>query len=499
MTRSTFFIIIIFILTFSHLLKGKETIADIWIQNGAVIDGLGGPAVKVDILIMGDAIYYVGALPKDVIAADTIDACGLVVTPGFIDPHAHGNPFQTPHFKNFTSMGVTTIALGQDGSSANTSDLIKLIEDTDTLKLGPNIVPFIGHGTIRNLSGINYKRNPSKDEIQQMSDLLEEGMKAGAFGLTTGLEYTPGRYANQLELDELAKVVGKYDGLIMSHMRTENDETMESDLTELFSQGDYANIHVSHMKVVYGKGSERAEEILQLLDQKRAQTSFNVSADVYPYLASYTTIGILFPEYALAPNHYGTVRNNRRNDLLNYVKDKVNRRNGPEATLFGTEPYTGKTLKQVSDKMGIPFEEVLVDRIGPTGVSAAYFTMDKDLQYQFIQDPHVMISSDGSPTMHHPRGYGSFAKVIEQFVVKDSLLTLEEAIRKMTSLPAQIIGIKNRGILRKGYKADILVFDPKKVKANSTFDSPHQLATGFDYIFVNGKLQSGFGQVLRKN
>ena len=219
-----------------------------------------------------------------------------------------------------------------------------------------------------------------------MSDLLEEGMKAGAFGLTTGLEYTPGRYANQLELDELAKVVGKYDGLIMSHMRTENDETMESDLTELFSQGDYANIHVSHMKVVYGKGSERAEEILQLLDQKRAQTSFNVSADVYPYLASYTTIGILFPEYALAPNHYGTVRNNRRNDLLNYVKDKVNRRNGPEATLFGTEPYTGKTLKQVSDKMGIPFEEVLVDRIGPTGVSAAYFTMDKDLQYQFIQD-----------------------------------------------------------------------------------------------------------------
>lgn len=285
----------------------------------------------------------------------------------------------------------------------------------------------------------------------------------------------------------------------MSHMRTENDETMESDLTELFSQGDYANIHVSHMKVVYGKGSERAEEILQLLDQKRAQTSFNVSADVYPYLASYTTIGILFPEYALAPNHYGTVRNNRRNDLLNYVKDKVNRRNGPEATLFGTEPYTGKTLKQVSDKMGIPFEEVLVDRIGPTGVSAAYFTMDKDLQYQFIQDPHVMISSDGSPTMHHPRGYGSFAKVIEQFVVKDSSLTLEEAIRKMTSLPAQIIGIKNRGILRKGYKADILVFDPKKVKANSTFDSPHQLATGFDYIFVNGKLQSGFGQVLRKN
>ncbi|MEA1881315.1 MAG: amidohydrolase family protein [Candidatus Marinimicrobia bacterium] len=500
MTRSTFFIIIIFISTFKHLLRGEETIADVWIQNGAVIDGLGGPAVKVDILIMDDEIYYVGKLPEDVIAADTIDACGLVVTPGFIDPHAHGNPFDTPEFNNFTSMGVTTIALGQDGSSANTSDLIKLIEDTDKLKLGPNIALFVGHGTIRNLSGINYKRNPSNDEIQKMSDLLEEGMKAGAFGLSTGLEYTPGRYAKQFELHELAKVVGKYDGLIMSHIRTENDATMESDLAELFSHGDFANIHVSHMKVVYGKGSERAEKILQLLDQKRSQSTFNVSADVYPYLASYTTIAILFPEYALAPNHYGTVQNNRRDDLLKYVREKVNQRNGPEATLFGTVPYKGKTLKQVADEMSLPFEEVLVDRFGPMGgLSAAYFTMDRDLQYRFIQDPHVMISSDGSPTMYHPRGYGSFAKVIEQFVLKDSLLTLEEAIRKMSSLPARMIGIKDRGILRPGFKADILIFNPDSVQANATYDSPHQLATGFDYIFVNGKLQSGFGQVLRKN
>ncbi len=213
---------------------------------------------------------------------------------------------------------------------------------------------------------------------------------------------------------------------------------------------------------------------------------------------SYTTIGILFPEYALAPNDYEIVRQNRRNDLLDYVRDKVNRRNGPEATLFGTKPYKGKSLKQVADEKGIPFEKVLVDHIGPTGASAAYFTMDRDLQYRFIQDPYVMISSDGSPTMHHPRGYGSFAKVIEEFVVRDSLITLPEAIRKMTSFPADMIGIRDRGRLRKGYKADILIFNPINIKANASFAEPHKLATGFNYVIINGKIDRGHGQVLKK-
>ena len=149
--------------------------------------------------------------------------------------------------------------------------------------------------------------------------------------------------------------------------------------------------------------------------------------------------------------------------------------------------------------MGIPFEVVLVDHIGPTGASAAYFTMDKDLQNRFLTDPYVMLSSDGSPTMYHPRGYGSFAKMIEKFVVHDSSLTLEEAVRKMTSLPAQMIGIKDRGILRKGYKADILIFDPKKVRANATFESPHVLATGFDYVLINGSQKIGNGKLLKRN
>ncbi len=493
----------LFILLLFGCLAGQTTQSsktyDVWIRGGMVVDGLGNPPIQADVLINEDSIYFVGTITQGVAAKDTIDANGKMVTPGFIDPHAHGDPFKTPDFKNFTSMGVTTISLGQDGFSANTSDLGQWIADVDTLPLGANIAPFVGHNTIRNLSGIGYKSNPSEKEIRNMAALLADGLRNGAFGMTTGLEYTAGRYARQKELDELAKIVGQYKGLIMSHMRTENDTTIESDLSELFSQGNFANIHVSHMKVVYGKGADRAQDILNLLNEKRRQSPFNVSADVYPYLASYTTIGILFPEFALAPNVYETVRKERRKDLLEFVNNKVNSRNGPKATLFGTPPYKGKTLKQVADEMGIPFEEVLVDHIGPTGASAAYFTMDRDLQYRFIQDPKVMISSDGSPTMHHPRGYGSFAKVIEQFVVSDSLLTLEEAIRKMTSLPAQMIGIKNRGILREGFKADIIIFDPVKVKAHATFDTPHKLATGFDHVLINGKVDTGHGKVLRKD
>ena len=243
-------------------------------KNGTVIDGKGGPAVKAEVFIKGDLIHFVGKLNRPFVSRDTLDAKGKIVSPGFIDSHSHGDPFKSPKFINFTSMGVTTIALGQDGSSVSSSNFEQWLTAVDTLSLGPNIAPFIGHGTVRKQSGIGYKIGPTKNEIEIMGNLLSDGMVAGAFGMTTGLEYTPGRYANQYELDELAKVVGKYDGLIMSHMRTENDLTMESDLAELFSQGDYANIQISHMKVVHGKGIKRAEEILALLDQKKSRIFF---------------------------------------------------------------------------------------------------------------------------------------------------------------------------------------------------------------------------------
>ena len=245
--------------------------------------------------------------------------------------------------------------------------------------------------------------------------------------------------------------------------------------------------------MVYGKGAERAEEILSFMKRTGSYQN-SVTADLYPYTASYTGIGILFPSWAKQPKRYAGIREGRGDELAEFLRNRVNLRNGPEATLFGSAPYKGKTLADVASEYGLPFEIVLRDIIGPYGASAAYFIMDEALQKRLVQDEQIMIGSDGSPTMYHPRGYGSFAKVIEEYAVQDSLMTLEEAIRKMTSLPAETIGLPDRGILTEGAKADILLFDPQKVRALASFDDPHQLASGFDLVIVNGKIaidQSG--------
>ena len=227
---------------------------------------------------------------------------------------------------------------------------------------------------------------------------------------------------------------------------------------------------------------------------------------VYPFTASYTGISILFPEWAKPPNDYQQVIANRRAELEEFLRNKVNQRNGPEATLLGTAPYAGKTLAQLAKEMNKPFEDILIDDIQPGGASGAYFVMNDSLQSRFIADSLVMISSDGSPTSRHPRGHGTFARIIEKFVVQDSVLTLTEAVRKMTSLPAQTMGISDRGTLTVGNKADILVFDPQQVHETATYEDPFQLAKGMNYVIVNGEisLENGelssqrHGQMLRK-
>lgn len=459
---------------------------DLFIKNGQVIDGTGAEAYQADVLMNDNTIAFIGIVDTSLVRADKIiDASGKLVTPGFIDTHAHGNPLETPDFQNFLAMGATTIALGKDGSSPeNMADWMQQVEVTVP---GVNIAMFVGHGTLRMTSGIKYNPRPSLEQLGEMGRILRDQLDAGCFGMTTGLEYIPGMYAPDYELEYLAKIVGERGKFITSHIRNEDDDAVEKSIRELLMQGKYCPVHVSHMKVVYGKGEERAEEVLQLLADARQQ-GIHVTADVYPYTASYTGISILFPEWSLPPHDFDQVVANKRNELAAFLRNKVKQRNGPEATLLGTAPFAGKTLAQVASELDKPFEDVLIEDIKPSGASGAYFVMDDSLQARFIADSMVMICSDGSPTSRHPRGYGTFAKIIEDFVVKDSLLTLEEAIRKMTSLPAQTLGIQDRGILKTGNKADILVFDPQKVHATATYENPFQLAEGFAYVIVNGKV-----------
>ncbi len=460
---------------------------DLLITGGMVVDGTGALARRADVAVRDGHITRVGIVdPERFAATVTLDATGLVVTPGFIDVHAHGDPLRTPKFANFISMGVTTICLGQDGSSADPAKLGAWLERVDQRRPAVNIATLVGHGSVRHAANVPDGRAATATERERMAQLAEIALDSGAFGLSTGIEYVPGRFADLDELVAVARPVGTHGAVVMSHVRSEDDGDVEDSVRELLEQCRRAGAraHLSHAKVVYGKTPARAEAVLALLDAARA-TGMEVTADVYPYVASFTGLSILFPEWALPPNDYAQVVRDRRDELAAYLRERVTARNGPEATLFGSGPWPGKTLAEVAEQRHVPFEDVLIE-LGPDGASAAYFVMDEAVMERFLADPFVMVASDGSPTMRHPRGHGTFAKILRAFVVERPLLTLEEAVRKTTSLPADTLGLKDRGRVAEGDVADLLVFDPAAVRDTATFEKPFARAEGFRDVLVNG-------------
>lgn len=465
---------------------GHEAV-DLLIRNGLVLDGIGSAPLPADVVVDSGRIISIGANLAATVTADrVIDAAGRYVTPGFIDPHSHGDPLQTPEFENFLAMGVTTISLGQDGDSPDVPSLSAWLNEVADQGVGVNVAMFVGHGTLRSQSGIGRNPAPGAAALANMLERLDTDLDV-SFGLSSGLEYNPGLNASSEELRALAEVVGARDRLIMSHMRNEDDDQIAASLAELLLQGEFAKVHVAHLKSVYGRGEPRAVEILQMLATARAK-GLRISADSYPYNASYTGIALLFPVWAKTTEQFELAKQTRRQELADYLLARVNARNGPEATLLAMEPFVGETLADLSARMEMPFQDVLIDVIGPQGGYAAYFVMDDALQTRLVTDPDISVSSDGSPTGFHPRGHGAFAKVIEDYVVNQKLLSLPEAVRKMTSLPADTIGISDRGRLQPGLAADIIIFDPSQVRAPANYINPQQLAVGFDLVIVNGQI-----------
>lgn len=491
---STYLLLIFAFLISCNNSAQPQTKYDLLITNAQIVDGTGAEAFQGHVLVDDGIIQKVGDFVTDTIqVAQTIDVTGRTVSPGFIDTHSHGSPFETPRFDNFLSMGVTTISLGQDGNSPATTDLSGWMDQVDSVGTGPNILHFMGHGTLRRLTNTPQQPVLSDANLESMVGLMNDAMKAGSFGLTTGLEYESGRYATLRELVALAGPVANHNGLVMSHMRSEDDSKIEDSIRELINQGreSGAKIHVSHIKIVYANDPKRAEDVLALMDQAR-QNGVQITADLYPYAASFTGIGIVFPNWVTSGN-FEEFKETRRKELEEYLRNRIAKRNGPQATLFGTAPWAGLTLAEVADSLDKPFEDVLIDDIGPSGASAAYFVMNEEVMKRFLQDSYVMVSSDGSPTMRHPRGYGSFAKIIDDYVNEESILSLEEAVHKMTGLPAQTLGLSDpnqvktpRGLLSEGFAADILIFDPANVRDIADFENPHQFAEGFNWVFVNG-------------
>ncbi|MEZ5757734.1 MAG: amidohydrolase family protein [Emcibacteraceae bacterium] len=483
---------------------------DLYISGGSIVDGSGEPSYAGDLLVKGDKIAYVGTVDASKVkAVDTINAAGKVVSPGFIDAHSHGNPLSedNDYLRSFLRQGITTVILGQDGSNpggSNGMSISQWISEVDAHGTAPNIATLIGHGSIRTLSGGGEKDKVTPEEQQKMEQLLIDGMAEGAYGMSTGLEYVPGRYADTEEMAGLAKAVGAHDGLISSHMRSEDDDLVAASIDELLAQGRYARVNATHIKVVYGKTREQGDAVLKQIRDARA-AGIHVTADVYPYLASFGDMSYLYPEWAKRESEFNDAAINRREEFREFLRAKIKRRNGPGAILISNGEYAGKTLEEICAITGKSPEDQIID-FGHNGPATAHFIMSKETQDAFITAPDVSISTDGSPTMRHPRSFGSFPKVIEEYVVRDKMMPIELAVNKMTGQTANIFDIQTRGLLKEGYGADILVMDLDNLRANTTWTDIYAEPTGFDYIIVNGKVtdpsvkadKPTFGRVLLK-
>lgn len=477
----------------AHPLSEPGEHYDLLIKDVSVVDGSGAAPFAADVLIRGDAIVSVGVAPTGVAVARVIDGRGRTLAPGFIDMHSHGDPIGQS-FENFLAMGVTTVVLGQDGSSvslagqSSTGGFAQWAAAAEAAGVQTNVVALAGHGTIRRQARIpDSVRTPTPGQSKRMIAALREDLLAGAFGMSTGLEYVPGIYSTPAEIVPLAREVGAFGGIIMSHMRSEDDDRIEQSIEELIAQGGAdARVHISHLKVMYAKGEQRAYRLLKFIEGKRA-AGINLTADVYPYTAGYTGVAILFPEWALPPTDYATVIATRRAELAGYLQRRMIRRGGPGALLFGTQPYAGKTLEQAARAAGRSYVDFLI-AIGPTGGSGAHFTIDETLQDVLVRSPLLALSTDGAPDVRHPRSTGSFARLLEHYVRETRQLSLEQAVHKATGLPAGIMHLADRGVIRPGAKADLVLFDLANVRARSTYTDPFRLAEGFDVVIVNGRI-----------
>jgi N-acyl-D-amino-acid deacylase len=468
------------------VLAGRSTL----FREVLLADGTGLPPRLANVLVAGDRIIRIAppsARGRES-AARIVAGEGRILAPGFIDTHTHGDPLEQS-YESFLAMGVTTIVLGVDGSGPRLGkdlDPRSWMRAVDRARIDMNVALLSSHGTLRRAAGVpDTVRRPDEAALRRMAAQLEAELRAGAFGLSSGLEYVPGIYSETAELTNLGRVVSRHGGVVMSHMRSENDDEIEASINELVASSLPARPHISHLKVVFGKGEQRARDLLAFLAAKRRQ-GIDLTADEYPYEAGYTGIALLFPEWALPPTDYASVVAGRRPELRDHLVKRMTRRGGPEALLLGTKPYAGKTLAQAAQEAGLHYADFLI-KLGPEAASGAHFTMDKALQDTLILDPFVAISTDGGPGMRHPRATGTYAKWIEEYVVRGRKLPIEEAIRKGTGFPAGILRLADRGVIRAGARADLILFDPARVKARSSYVDPFAMAEGFDLVMVNGE------------
>ena len=477
---------------------------DLVIRGGRIVDGTGAVAAAGDVAVRADRIVAVGKFAGR--GRTEIDAAGRVVAPGFIDVHTHSEDItDLPVAENFLRMGVTTIVTGNcGGSKLNVADFFADIVRTKT---AINVATLIGHNTVRGqVMGGSFARPPTADELAKMCALVEQAMKDGAVGLSTGLIYLPGTFAKTDEIVALAKVASAHGGIYASHMRYENARILDA-LDELLTIAREAKIpaEVSHLKLSGPSAWGRADEITAYLDKARTE-GLAITHDQYAYTASSTGIGTLiaaeFREGGGARYRERLADPATKAKMIAEMKDSIAKGQRGDytyavvANFRADKSYNGKTIPQAAklrrgaDTLDDQIETIL-DIEARGGAQGVFHGMSEPDLKKFLALPHTMIASDAGvrrfgDAVPHPRGYGNNARVLGRYVREQKVITLEEAIRKMTSLPARTFKLRDRGELRAGAVADIVIFDPATVSDPSTYDDPHHYAVGFAEVIVNG-------------
>jgi N-acyl-D-amino-acid deacylase len=479
---------------------------DVLIRNARVMDGTGNPWLRADVGITGDRITAVGTLDAAG-AVRVIDARDRVLAPGFIDVHSHAaDGLRTPALHQgqpLLAQGITTVIANPDGGGP--IDLAAQRAALEAARIGPNVGLLIGHGAVRSAAMGSANRAPAADELQKMKDLVRRGMTDGAFGLSSGLFYVPGSFAKTEEVIELAKVAAGFGGLYTSHVRDEGnyDAGVRASVREVIRIAEEAKTIgiVTHMKALGRDSWGLAPVLLKDMQDARAR-GVQVFADQYPYEASSTSL-----RAALAP---GGVE-----PTVAIVTENLRRRNGPDAVLIASyraEPaLAGKTLTEIARSRGVDPVTAALALMDGGSASIVSFNMSEDDIAAIMREPFTMASSDGGliavgAGQPHPRDYGAFARRLAVYVRDRHLVSLEFAIRSMTSLPASVFGIKDRGVIRPGAFADLVIFDPATIRDAATYAEPQKLAEGVSEVLVNGvpvRLGGSFtealpGRVLRK-
>lgn len=487
----------------------KTTIRyDLIIQNGMVVDGTGAPSYRASIAIKNDKIVIISKENIDASKAiKLIDASGLIVSPGFIDMHTNVTvDIQNyPSAENFIRQGATTLMASlHSGDQAFPLDVY-----ADALKMAPNMGYFAGHSWIRKqVMGLKNKA-PSKEELDSMKYYVDAAMRQGALGLSTGLEYVPGNYADEAEIVELAKIAAQYNGVYFTHMRNEGNYLLRS-IRESINIGKKAKIpvQINHLKATGQTQWGWAKKALKLIDSAR-QAGIDVSHDIYPYTAFSTISSILIPQWAMEGGQEGL--RNRLADKTTSLRIKQEMAvlfkrdaGGEDLTKiqfrnFKQNPiFSGKTLADYAENLGLPLTlETGIDLILELELQGGFIGIfhamsEKDIEH-FLQHPNTMIDSDGDLLNFgeghpHPRCYGAFPKVLGHFVRDKKIISLENAIHKITYLPAEKIGLKDRGLIQEGAFADLVIFYFYTIADNSTYTDPHHFPSGIKYVLVNGEI-----------